>query len=851
MMKRLLAVLLSVLLVSGLFTVTAEADGEHHHKSFVWSMNDTEHWHICVGDGECPDNWIFDKGPHEFNGGEVCTVCGFDRRKEGWYTSAYRVTDININMPAPVAGQLPGAFPVSDSSQANVYAYSYSPIPAIGDKVSAPFDYNTVYTITFDVQSNPGYWFVMEAPTPCTVNGQPATFIYKNGSEAQVRFTYPATAPAPEQAQPETETFTVPAHVAVSGASESTPSPGQAVFHFKIWAGDSSVNITTVSNAVTTNGFGEFINDLVFTVPKSQVDALKNGGLFIQQLDGNANWQFDTRITSFFWDSFTYSFMRWTNLTEPTAPKVKFNYVYVTNIYSPVADTTPAQPQPAPTPENAGPVTPETWTPVAPDTSRLQERLIKIEENDDEAVFTLPIDIGVEQYRTDTPPEAVFHFGLYGMKKDQEYEWENDVVYTHGEGIYSGTISFRVPQGEQLDQLIETGFDVRERSAAVPGWSFAGEVYHVDLYRVDGELLGNIRRLRNVATAESGLKVLYFLNLYGKDGGTPYLMPGNILGIEDLLREIHGKDRILLKDTFRIEKDGKEWEILFTAVKEGTVIGNAEITIRCSEGGKSLGEWIISDVLRVTEDGIYVKLRDIAESYQLLKGKEFPGAEAIGDDLWLGFNDDVIDYLDLTKLDELFRRIRRDAGRVFDELPVECIENGYAFEGGEEEFDGFRMMALNIAQLNHEDWLAMAEDAAVSKEMLMFADDYESAFMDFNEMDMNNAGLMEIIKKLYPRTMTSFSFNITQTGEYEYASEFTCEFADGDDVWVIENSFTTEAVEEKDVDPAFMTAPDEYGSGAEFFRAMILRQAPETEELEEIEAEEPSGYRRRRPGRRE
>lgn len=124
MKKRLLIVLFSVLLLAGLGTYISRAEGgsQHQHKSFVWSMDDNEHWHICVGDGECPDGWIYDRGPHTFNGGDVCTTCGFDRRT-GNFTTAWRVTDMNITMPAPAAGDYMYTYPIYDSSQATIVSY--------------------------------------------------------------------------------------------------------------------------------------------------------------------------------------------------------------------------------------------------------------------------------------------------------------------------------------------------------------------------------------------------------------------------------------------------------------------------------------------------------------------------------------------------------------------------------------------------------------------------------------------------------------------------------------------------------------------------------------------------------
>ena len=821
--RQVLYVLLSavLLLCLGTYKANAEEEQPHQHKSFVWSCDESYHWHICVGDGVCPDNWIFDYGPHDYKGGDVCVVCGYDRRNDQRMGTLW-VTEMNVLIPAPAAGDYMYTYPMYDASQATVSGYSYD--PPIPGGMQGVFDYGTTYTITIDIESVPGHWFVEHAPTPCTVNGQPAEFIYVNGSQAKIRYTFPPTAAAPEA--PKAETITIPAYVRVNGATESTPSPGSAVFHFKIWCSDASIPLNIISNAVTTSGFGEFSNNLVFTVPADRYEALKSASIYIQQYDGNLDWQFDTREFYFFW--YSSSFKRWGDATIASAPKIPLDYAYVTNIYNPQT-APPAPPETSPEPEKQPePPAPGNFSPVPPDTSGLKELPVEIIENEDETKITLPVYIGVERYSSDVPPAAVFHFGIYGMYQDQEYEWVNDVVYTEGEGIYSGTISFTVPS-DQLDQLLETGFDVRERSAIVPGWSFAGEVYHIDLSRKegeDGEITAEIRRLRNVTTASSGLRILYFLNLYGMENGVPEEMPGNVIGIEDVLREIHGMEYAVFSDTFRFEKDGGKWKVTWSAVKKGYTIGSVNVKIRYAKNGGKYEEYKINDILRVTKDGIFIKLRALADAYSLLKGKDFPGAETIPEDEWTGFTQDEIPWLDLHALDELFRRIRNNSGRVFDELPVVTTGSGYAFSGGIDEWNDFRMMALNIAQLYHEDWYALALKAAVSEEMQYFAADYEDAFMAFNEMEMNNAGLISLIKEKYPRAMKKFEYTL-ENQDGVYTSEFFSKFADGKDVWVIDNYFEAEEASEEDVDEENMTAPEEYGSGSDFFHAMIMRQAPE------------------------
>ena len=203
-----------------------------------------------------------------------------------------------------------------------------------------------------------------------------------------------------------------------------------------------------------------------------------------------------------------------------------------------------------------------------------------------------------------------------------------------------------------------------------------------------------------MTTAASGLRILYFLNLYGKNDGKPIEMPSNIMGIEDVLREIHALDYAEFSDTFEFEKDGGKWKVTWTAVKDGYTIGDVDVKIRYAKDGGKAKDVKIKDVLRVTEDGIYVKLGEIAEAYETLCGKDFPAADLIPDDEWTGFTQEEIQWLDLSALDELFRRLRNDSGRVFDVLPVETTENGYAFSGGTDEWNDFRQKVAALTKKN-------------------------------------------------------------------------------------------------------------------------------------------------------
>ena len=152
----------------------------------------------------------------------------------------------------------------------------------------------------------------------------------------------------------------------------------------------------------------------------------------------------------------------------------------MTNTYAPF--------QAAPTPTQPDPTQP---TPTQP--AETQERPIWGIEGKNLTQITLPIFVEVKKTGLDTPSGALFHFDLEGMREGQEYNWINNGVTTEGEGEFWGSITLTIPSGEQLAQMIETGFDVREINDAIPGWSYSDAVYHIDLVRTGGILQGQIR----------------------------------------------------------------------------------------------------------------------------------------------------------------------------------------------------------------------------------------------------------------------------------------------------------------------------------------------------------------------
>ena len=202
---------------------------------------------------------------------------------------------------------------------------------------------------TFDMHQDVYYWEYGEEVFKKTP-------YYKDGSYDFVNIYNPVT-PAPPPV-PQRVTVSVPAMVKVVKASDVTPDPGPAVFHFAIWS-DSVSDIQIINNAVSSSGVGESGAYLEFTIPSGQLDALRASTLWIKQYDGNADWQFDSYSFALQWDAGNALYMRWPRDGEGT-PGVKMNGVYVTNVYAaqpapipqtdpdptPSADPAPAEPDP-------------------------------------------------------------------------------------------------------------------------------------------------------------------------------------------------------------------------------------------------------------------------------------------------------------------------------------------------------------------------------------------------------------------------------------------------------------------------------------------------------------------------
>lgn len=606
-------------------------------------------------------------------------------------------------------------------------------------------------------------------------------------------------------------TFTIPVTVRVTGANAGTPSPGAAVFHFNIWSGNPMAPITIISNAVSTNGFGEFYGELVFSIPEAYAEDLLFAPLYIQQFDGNADWQFDTNLMEFNWRSGT-GFLRLPDMLD---------YIYVTNVYSPQpAPTQPEPTQPEPTrPEPVPELPKEPADPPA--TENLEEQPVVIQEDSDKTIFTLPVYVGVTRYAGDAVPAATFHFGLGGINKDQEYEWINDIVSTPGEGVFGGNISFSVPAGEALTQLIETGFDVKERYAVVPGWSFAGEVYHIDLFREDGVLKGEIRRLRNATTAAPGRKLLYFLNYYSAIYGVPSRSPASLLGVEDILKELWDLDHVILMNTFHVVKNDEKWEVSWQAQKEGHTIGDCQMTIRYAKGDEDYTSVSLSDVLRVVDGGIYIKLDSIAEVYTSLCGKPFPAADMIPGTDWTAFNQRNISWLDLTALDRLFRTLVHDAGDAFDEYAVKKIDNGYELSGSRQEWDSFRLKALEMAKEKHEEWYGLALDAAASQEMKELAAYCENSFVTINQEAASDAERLALLSVKFPvllkKELTEFYSSWQHPDRYHYTFWLSGRIEDDDKDIRFDSSFATAEVQGQ----AEISIPERSASGSDYLHELI------------------------------
>lgn len=622
--------------------------------------------------------------------------------------------------------------------------------------------------------------------------------------------------------------LTIPARVNVSGADANTPSPGTAVFHFKIWMEDSSVPLTIVSDTVWTNGFGDFSANLVFTIPEEYMRALYVTPLYVQQYDGNPDWVFDTTVMEFFYQDPRY--LRVENPASMTSQTV--DYAAVHNIYKKAPAPPEVQPSTEPAvepaaepsaPENPVPAEPLPAEPVPVNTDNVTALPVQITKEDAFTRITLPVFIGVEKYGTDAPPAAVFTFGLYGIQKEQEYAWEKDTVTVPGAGLHSGSISFTVPDGEALSMLMETGFDVRERTAVVPGWSFSGEVYHIRLFESENGPAAEVERIREGRTVDTPADALLFLNYYGMDSGIPVELPGSATGVKDMLQEIRELEHVTIKDTFHVSDSEGRWEIRFEAVKTGYEIGNAALTMRYAKGDSEYRSVSLEDVLRIQDQCFYIRLQRIADAYTELSGKEFLCQEAVPEGEWTAFTNEMISWLDLPSLDILMRSLIRNAGPAFDAFTTVRSGNGYTMSGSRPQFDRFQLKAMETAGRKHSEWYALAEKAALSDEMKRFAASYENAFSKLLLQSPSDAEKLAALREQFPKILKRFTFSVELLKKDTYQVLASGQYVN--DEGVVRDFDSILTTESALSDGVRFASPGNAVSGAPYLYALIMRYA--------------------------
>ena len=608
----------------------------------------------------------------------------------------------------------------------------------------------------------------------------------------------PSAPTAPAVSPGEGVIISVPATVEVLQGAGEPLGPGDAVFHFGITSAP-GIEISIINNTVYTSGTGIFTGVLSFSVPVSQYAALKEESFYISQFDGNPDWYFEPYIFNFFYDAGKDCFMRWPKPTSGTY--FALNDVYVTNIYQPgiAAATVPEPTQPQPP---AG----------------LPEEIL-ITETEEETTFILPVTVNVEKDGEEPVPAAVLHFGLDCIEKAQKYTLLNDVIYTSGEGEYSGKISFSVPAGEETQRIIATGFDVYQRAAVVEGWSFAGEVYHVSLSREDGALKAKITRHRNVATAEIGKEILYFLTRYGMTDGVQAECPATMIAVLDLIREAWSLENGCYQGDICFETEGGSWKIAWSGISEGNTFSGTKATVNYSPAaGGETKEETLEDFLRINEDGVFIRMKAAADVYEKLSGKQSFMAEDIPEEDWTVFTQDDISWLDLSALDELFRRMLRDGGCVLDELPVYKVSGGYRISANELDWSSFEYLILDEAQLNHEIWKNLADKAAVSEEMKKLAEDFEEAFCAFNEKEMSDVGLKALIKEKYPAYVEKLEGVLNRTEDGCYAFSIAAEVADSP---LKEVSIALNAAPAEETEGGPEGSPEAAASGSDFLKKLL------------------------------
>ncbi len=630
-----------------------------------------------------------------------------------------------------------------------------------------------------------------------------------------------------KEAAPVPVTFEVPVEVNISGAKDDTPDPGAAVFHFNCFCSDPFLCPALVDNAVYTNGFGKFTKNFVFTAPsQASFEALKGTGFFLSQFSGNADWSFDNRTFEVAWHE-TSGGAAFMVVPESTGPKVYLPALTVNNIYLKEApapaetkpeETKPEEPKPQETkPEESKPeeTKPAETDPGKAEGSPSKAALPTSVRSGDATVITVPITVRVVQGGSDPVGPAVFHFGLEGMDPKQQFTFINDVVYTEGAGEYSGSIMFSVPNDAELEKLIKTGFDVRERSALVDGWSFAGELYHVDLQKSGNTADASVGRKRKVTSAPLSFNGLYFVNYYTRTDGKEGQAPAAMLAACDLWQEALSMKNGLYRGTVTADDPAAgHWEISWAAYKSGNAIGNASLTLRLQKDGIQHTVFA-DDVLRVLPEGIYLRLDTLASALKQLSGS-VPEILADVPEGWTAFTQETLDGLDLDALNELIRGIWWNGSGALDEFPVEKQSGGYLVNANGNNWSDVLYSILGEAQKNHGIWYEAAKKAAVSGEMLQLAADFESAFVKLNSEHPDNALLFDNLKDALPFSLETWQGDWQKLSEESYAFKDSLVLKAGDQTSALDSIFQADAAAAVTV-----AAPEAGVSGAAFLEKLI------------------------------
>ncbi|MBR3643546.1 MAG: hypothetical protein IKN57_08570 [Parasporobacterium sp.] len=327
--------------------------------------------------------------------------------------------------------------------------------------------------------------------------------------------------------------------------------------------------------------------------------------------------------------------------------------------------------------------------------------------------MTLPVTVEVIQGGADPVGNAVFHFAIEGFDRDTGVFLSKDTVETRGSGLTLSSLTVTIPDEAALTRLAETGFDVREKTALVDGWSFAPEAWHADLSRTDGNIDIQISSLRKGDNRPELIRNMYFSNYFTKTNGMEGEAPAGIREVTDLLSEAASLENVLFRGTLTTKSQDGSWEVNWEISKSGQYLGESKITLKYTPAGEAQKQASLSDILRVTPEGAYVRLDLISGAYEQLSGKNWAALSWAGaiPSGWTAFSKTDVYSLDLEKTGDFLSRVFYDMSKVLDALSVTKTSNAYLISGDRETLGNMQQAAGMVIEEKKDGWNVLLASA--------------------------------------------------------------------------------------------------------------------------------------------